>query len=52
MLITTAFLNTDGKIAVVVMNKSDDKLTYNLWIKEKAAETTSLPHSISTFVIQ
>ncbi|MDB5012028.1 MAG: glycosyl hydrolase [Daejeonella sp.] len=51
-LITTAFINPDGKIAVVVMNKSADKLTYNLWVKGKAAEITSLPHSISTIVIQ
>lgn len=51
-LLTTAFINPDGKMAVVVMNKSDDKLVYNLWIDGKAAETTSLPHSISTFIIQ
>jgi glucosylceramidase len=51
VLQTTAFLNTDGKIAVVVMNKSDEKLTYNLWIKGMAVETTSLPHSISTLEI-
>lgn len=47
---TSAFLNTDGKIAVIVMNSSDQKLSYNLWIKGQAVETTSLPHSISTLV--
>ena len=51
-LISTAFLNTDGKIAVVVMNQSSDKIPYRLWIKGMAAETTSLPHSIQTLVIE
>jgi len=47
---TTAFLNPDGKIAVVVLNVSNEKLPYRLWVKGKAAETTSLPHSIMTLV--
>jgi glucosylceramidase len=49
---TTAFRNADGKIAVVVLNLSDDKIDYNLWIEGMAAKTTSLPHSISTVIIQ
>lgn len=51
-LLSTAFLNTDGKIAVVVMNQSNDKIPYRIWIKGMAAETTSLPHSIQTVVIE
>jgi glucosylceramidase len=51
-LISTSFLNPDGALVVVVMNKSSDKLTFNLWIHGQAAETTSLPHSISTYVIK
>jgi glucosylceramidase len=47
---TTAFLNPDGKIAVVVLNVSNEKVPYRLWVKGKAAETTSLPHSIMTLV--
>jgi glucosylceramidase len=47
---TTAFLNPDGKIAVVVLNLSNEKVPYRLWVKGKAAETTSLPHSIMTLV--
>jgi glucosylceramidase len=47
---TTAFVNPDGKIAVVVLNVSNEKLPYRLWVKGKAAETTSLPHSIMTLV--
>jgi glucosylceramidase len=51
-LITTAFLNTDGKIAVVVMNQSNEKIPYRLWLKGQAAEITSLPHSIQTLVVE
>jgi glucosylceramidase len=51
-LLTTAFVNPDGKIAVVVLNLTDDKMPYYLWVKGKAAETISLPHSIQTLVIE
>jgi glucosylceramidase len=49
---TTAFINTDGKIAVVVLNISDDKIGFNLWMNGDAAEATSLPHSIATYIIE
>ena len=51
LLQTTAFQNTDGSIAVIVMNQSDKKMPYSLWIKGKIAETESLPHSISTLLL-
>lgn len=47
---STAFINSDGKVAVIVMNKGDEKITYNLWIAGKAAKVESLPHSIQTLV--
>lgn len=47
----TAFVNPDGKIVVVVLNLSDDKLPFRLCISEKAAQTVSLPHSIMTMII-
>jgi glucosylceramidase len=50
ILQTTAFQNADGKIVVVVMNSSDTKLPYRLWINGKAAETVSQAHSITTLV--
>ncbi|MBS1512028.1 MAG: glycoside hydrolase family 30 protein [Bacteroidetes bacterium] len=50
MLQTTAFKNPDGTVNVVVMNPTDTKTNYFLWIKGKAAEATALPHSISTLV--
>jgi len=51
-LLTTAFINSSGKLAVIVMNQTDDEIAYNLCIKNKAAAITSLPHSVSTLVIE
>jgi glucosylceramidase len=50
-LLTTAFLNKDGKIAVVVMNPSDADQPFYLWMDKKAAKSDSPAHSIMTFVI-
>src|SRR5689334_15886374 len=50
-LISTAFLNPDGKITVVVMNRTEKEVPYFLWIDGQAAETKSPPHSIQTLVI-
>lgn len=52
ILQTTGFLNTDGKIAIVVMNTTNQDLPYQLWIKGQAAAAKSLAHSISTFIIE
>ena len=49
-LLSTAFLNPDGKVTVVVMNSSDKKASYWLWLNGNAAEVNSLPHSIQTLV--
>lgn len=50
-LLTTAFVNEDGKVAVVVMNKGGKTIPYRLWIGGKAVEVKSLPHSIATLVL-
>jgi glucosylceramidase len=47
----TAFINPDGKMVVVILNLSDDKLPFHLWISGKAAQGTSLSHSMMTVVI-
>jgi glucosylceramidase len=49
-LLTTAFKNEDGTVAVIVMNQGSIKTTYSLWINGKAAELTALPHSIATLI--
>lgn len=48
---TTAFLNKDGHLVVIVLNTSDDALDYALWIKGNASNATSQPHSIATWVL-
>jgi glucosylceramidase len=49
-LLTTAFKNPDGSVAVIVMNKTDAPVNYFLWINGNASEASALPHSISTLV--
>jgi len=49
-LLSAAFLNPDGKVSVVVMNKTDKEVPYFLWMDGNAAEVSSLPHSIQTLV--
>ena len=51
-LLTTAFKNNDGKLAVVIMNPTTEKFSYRMYIGKKAVEATSLPHSINTLIIQ
>ena len=51
VLQSTAFLNTDGKVAVVVMNSTDQEQPFQLWIKGQAAAASSRPHSIMTLVV-
>ncbi|MGP8198201.1 MAG: glycoside hydrolase family 30 protein [Limisphaerales bacterium] len=50
ILLTTAFLNPDGKIAVVVLNLSDRTQPANLWLGGKTVRINSLAHSIITVV--
>lgn len=49
-LLSTAFLNPDGKVTVVVMNPTEKAAPYWLWVSGNAAEVNSLPHSIQTLV--
>ena len=48
---TTAFLNKDGSLVVVVMNQSEENLDYSLWINGKACKSTSQAHSIATWIL-
>ncbi|MBN2281113.1 MAG: glycoside hydrolase family 30 protein [Candidatus Marinimicrobia bacterium] len=49
-LLSTSFLNKDGQMATVVMNKTDEEIPYKLYIGMKAIELKALPHSIQTIV--
>ncbi len=50
-LLSTAFVNPDGQLVTVVMNRTDQKISYFLWIDGRAAELESLPHSIQTLLL-
>lgn len=50
-LITAAFQNPDNKIVVIVMNKSEKMMNYQLFINSKETEIKSLPNSISTIIV-
>ena len=52
ILLSTAFVNPNGKLVVIVMNSSDQKLSYRLCINGYAAATEALPHSISTMIVE
>ena len=49
-LISTSFLNTDGKMVTVVMNQSDKKVTYNLIIATEKTVVVIPAHGIQTLV--
>lgn len=47
---TTSFINTNEKLVVVVLNRTDNAIPYHLWIHGKWAQANSKAHSISTIV--
>jgi glucosylceramidase len=49
-LLSTSFINEDGKIVTVIMNQSDLEITYKLYIGQNAVDETILPHSMQTLV--
>lgn len=49
---TTAFVNKDQSVVVIVMNDTDKAWPYHLIVKGQAAVTESLPHSIATLIIK
>lgn len=49
---TTAFVNKDGAIVVIVMNTTDQPLSYQLIVRGQWAENRSLPHSIASIIIK
>ena len=49
-LLTTSFLNKDGKVVTIVMNQSNKKRIYNLCVGTKSTAISILPHAIQTLV--
>ena len=50
-LLTTAFVNPDGKIAVIVMNQTGKDQPFFLWMNNQAAKSDSPAHSIMTVLL-
>lgn len=50
-LLVTAFMNPDGKIAVVVMNTSETPIDFQTWMEGRAAKATSPARSIMTILL-
>jgi glucosylceramidase len=50
-LLHTAFKNTDGSIALVLLNTGEAKQTFRIWLNNKVTELECAPHSISTLII-
>ncbi len=49
-MLSTSFLNEDGTMATVVMNHTDEPVTYKLYIGAKAVEVEILGHAMQTLV--
>lgn len=49
-LLTTAFKNPDGSTAVIVMNPSNERFAYRMYVGADAVELEILPHAIQTLV--
>ena len=50
-LLTTAFINPDGEIIVVVLNLTGRDIQFKTWMNDMAAQTMSPAHSILTLKI-
>jgi glucosylceramidase len=49
-LLSTSFMNEDGSMVTVVMNHTDDPITYKLYVGSMAVEETIMAHAMQTLV--
>ncbi len=49
-LISTSFINNDGKMVTVVMNESEEEMDYNLIVEGACASVSISPRSIQTLI--
>ena len=49
-LLSTSFINEDGKIVTVVMNQTNLEIKYKLYVNENTVESLIPPHSIQSLV--
>jgi glucosylceramidase len=50
-LLATAFINPDGKIAVVAMNSTEQDKEFKIWIENKGVQSIIPAHAIATVII-
>jgi len=50
-LMATAFLNPDNTIAVVILNRTERDMNFQLWLDNNAAKAMSPAHSIITMIV-
>jgi len=50
-LLTTAFINEDQSIVIIVMNQGDNTINYSMTMQSKMADVNILPHAIQTIVL-
>jgi O-glycosyl hydrolase len=50
LLLSTSFINEDGKMVTIVMNQTDKKLTYNFYLGTQSTQVVIPPHAIQTLV--
>ncbi len=51
-LISTSFINQDGSLATVVMNQSDEPITYKFYSESKVAQVKIPARSIQTLLVK
>ncbi len=49
-LLSTSFLNKDGKMVTIVMNQNDTEVIYTLCVGTQISEITIFPHAIQTLI--
>lgn len=47
---STSFMNENGEVVTVVMNQTNEKINYRLYVGRDAVTETILPHAIQTFI--
>ncbi len=50
-LLATAFLNPDNTVAVVILNRTERDMNFQLWLDNNAAKAMSPAHSIITMIL-
>jgi glucosylceramidase len=51
-LLSTAFINEDNSVVIIIMNKSENRMVYNLSLNLKNTEQIVQPHSIQTIILK